>query len=287
MKTGPKIWSSMRIALLVVALIAGWVGAVFAAPAASAQEELVFCSDIAYPPMESFKDRSRSAPTSTSARDRRAAGARSRSLQYRVRRHRRRASRPSMRRHHLQHERHAGAGREVDFVDYLWSVNPSSSPKGNPLGTHVAGVALRPHRSGARSARRTSTRSTWRANECVTAAGKNRSTSPASLRILTRSWRSRPIASTSVETDSPVAAYYIESGTGDVRVRWTADRPDVVGIAFSKEDTELRDQVQHGGRRDVRRWHDDGHSGEVAVAGLRAARRRRGATPMAATPAMG
>jgi hypothetical protein len=54
-RTGPKIWSGVRIALLIVVLIAGWVGAAFAAPAASAQEELVFCSEIAYPPMESFE----------------------------------------------------------------------------------------------------------------------------------------------------------------------------------------------------------------------------------------
>ena len=37
-------------AIVVSGLGAGWVG-----PAASAQEELVFCSDIAYPPMESYE----------------------------------------------------------------------------------------------------------------------------------------------------------------------------------------------------------------------------------------
>ena len=53
-ENGIEIWSGARLHCY-CRLIAGWAGAALAAPAARAQEELVFCSDIAYPPMESYE----------------------------------------------------------------------------------------------------------------------------------------------------------------------------------------------------------------------------------------
>jgi polar amino acid transport system substrate-binding protein len=49
-------WLGLRLWLVVGALIAGMAGAAFTASAVRAQDEpLVFCSDIAYPPMEFFE----------------------------------------------------------------------------------------------------------------------------------------------------------------------------------------------------------------------------------------
>jgi polar amino acid transport system substrate-binding protein len=45
-------------------------------------------------------------------------------------------------------------------------------------------------------------------------------------------------------TDSPVAAYYIAQANGALEIGGEVIDPILVGIAFNKDNTELRDQVQ-------------------------------------------
>jgi polar amino acid transport system substrate-binding protein len=242
-RTGPKIWSSLRIALLVVVLIVGWGGAAFAASAVSAQEELVFCSDIAYPPMESYEGSEavgadidigneiaarleRTAVYSNIGFDGIVAALLGRQCEAII---------SSM---NNTPER----AEQVDFVNYLYVGQSLIVPKGNSLGLSTL-ESLCGHTSAAQVGTTNLDALNEASEECV-AAGKEPIDIvgfPSNTDAVLALKANRVDA---VETDSPVAAYYVTQDPETFELGEAVIDPILVGIAFNKDNTELRDQVQ-------------------------------------------
>jgi polar amino acid transport system substrate-binding protein len=242
-RTGPKIWSSVRIALLVVVLIAGWGGAAFVAPAVGAQEEFVFCSDIAYPPMESYEG-SEAVGADIDIGDEIAARLGRTAVYSNI-------GFDGIIAALLGHQCEAiissinntpERAEQVDFVNYLYVGQSLIVPKGNPLGLSTL-ETLCSHTAAAQVGTTNLDALNVASEECV-AAGKEPidivgfpSNTDAVLAL-------KADRADAVETDSPVAAYYVAQDPETFELAEAVIDPILVGIAFNKENTELRDQVQ-------------------------------------------
>ena len=238
-----RLWSTVRGIALVGAFVIGSLGAAVVAPVVSAQEELVICSDIAYPPMEFFEG-----PEAVGADI------------------------------DLGDEIAARLGREpvytnigfdgiiaallgnqceaiissmnntperaeqVDFVDYLIFGQSLMVAKGNPLD--LSDLASLCGHTGAAQVGTTNLDALEVASEECVAAGEEPinivgfpSNTDAVLAL-----KSGQVDT--VETDSPVAAYYVAQDPESFELTEAVIDPILVGIAFNKDNTELRDQIQ-------------------------------------------
>ena len=242
MNQGP--WPKVRGLLLVGALIAGWSGAAALAPVVRAQgEPLVFCSDIAFPPMESMqggeaigadidigrevaKRLGREAEFSNIGFDGIIAALLGKQCDAII---------SGM---NDTPER----AKQVDFVDYLDVGQSLVVKKGNPLGV-TSLETLCGHAAGAQVGT-TNLDTLNKANEACAAAGK-----PA---VNVTGYKADSDALLALkadqvdvyETDSSVAAYYIGQDPESFEFGGPAIDALPVGIAFRQEDSALRDQVQ-------------------------------------------
>jgi polar amino acid transport system substrate-binding protein len=237
------VWGSVRGLALAGLIAIGGVAGVLVAPAASAQEELVFCSDIAYPPMESFEG---SEPVGADI--------------------------------DIGNEIAARLGREavysnigfdgiiaallgdqceaiisgmnntperaeqVDFVDYLYVGQSLIVPIGNPLGLSTM-ESLCGHVAGTQVGTTNLEALEVASEECV-ARGEEAIeivVFPSNTDAVLALKANRVDA---VETDSPVAAYYVAQEPETFELGEAVIDPILVGIAFNKDNTELRDQVR-------------------------------------------
>jgi polar amino acid transport system substrate-binding protein len=229
--------------LLIAALFAGWGGAAFIAPAAGAQEELVFCSDIAYPPMEFFEGAEavgadidigneisarlgRTAVYSNIGFDGIIAALLGNQCEAII---------SSM---NNTPER----AEQVDFVDYLLFGQSLMVATGNPLG--LSDLASLCGHTAAAQVGTTNLDALEVASEECEAAGEEPidvvgfpSNTDAVLAL-------KSGQADSVETDSPVAAYYVAQDPESFELTEAVIDPILVGIAFNKDNPELRDQVQ-------------------------------------------
>jgi polar amino acid transport system substrate-binding protein len=235
--------SSVRGIALAVAIVVSGLGVSRVGPTASAQEELVFCSDIAYPPMESYEG-SEAVGADIDIGDEIAARL-GRTAVYSnigfdgivaaLLGHQCEAIISSM---NNTPER----AEQVDFVDYLYVGQSLIVPKGNPLGLSTL-ETLCGHTAAAQVGTTNLDALNVASEECV-AAGEEPidivgfpSNTDAVLAL-------KADRADAVETDSPVAAYYVAQDPETFELGEAVIDPILVGIAFNKDNTELRDQVQ-------------------------------------------
>jgi polar amino acid transport system substrate-binding protein len=235
---------SLRLWLAVAALVAGWAGAAITAPAVQAQEEpLVFCSDIAYPPMEFFEgsdpvgadidigraiaeNLGREAEFSNIGFDGIIAAILGNQCDAII---------SSM---NITPER----AEQVDFVAYLEMGQSLVVPTGNPLGItsmeSLCGLAV-----GAQVGT-----TFLEALEAASAACEEAGEEPINITGFPSDTDGiLALQADRVDahmTESPVAAYYIAQAEGALEIGGEVIDPILVGIAFNKENTELRDQIQ-------------------------------------------
>lgn len=238
-----RSWVIFRRWLVVGALVAGWASAAFMAPAARAQEEpLVFCSDIAYPPMEFFEGSTpvgadidigteiaerlgREAAFSNIGFDGIIAALLGNQCDALI---------SSM---NITPERE----EQVDSVPYLEMGQSLVVPAGNPLGIEslesLCGVAV-----GAQVG--TTFLDALNAQSAACEAAGNEPIGvtgfPSDTDGILALQANRVDAHL---TDSPVAAYYIAQAGDALQIGGEVIDPILVGIAFNPENTELRDQV--------------------------------------------
>jgi polar amino acid transport system substrate-binding protein len=235
--------SSVRGIALAVAIVVSGLGVSRVGLTASAQEELVFCSDIAYPPMESYEG-SEAVGADIDIGDEIAARL-GRTAVYSnigfdgivaaLLGHQCEAIISSM---NNTPER----AEQVDFVDYLYVGQSLIVPKGNPLGLSTL-ETLCGHTAAAQVGTTNLDALNVASEECV-AAGEEPidivgfpSNTDAVLAL-------KADRADAVETDSPVAAYYVAQDPETFELGEAVIDPILVGIAFNKDNTELRDQVQ-------------------------------------------
>jgi polar amino acid transport system substrate-binding protein len=237
-------WLGLRLWLVAGALIAGMAGAAFTASAVRAQDEpLVFCSDIAYPPMEFFEgsepigadidiaraiaeNLGREAEFSNIGFDGIIAALLGNQCDAII---------ASM---NVTPER----SEQVDFVPYLEMGQSLVVPTGNPLGIvnleSLCGVAV-----GAQVGT-----TFLEALEAASAACEEAGNEPIAITGFPSDTDGiLALQADRVDahmTDSPVAAYYIAQANGALEIGGEVVDPILVGIAFNKDNTELRDQVQ-------------------------------------------
>ena len=241
---GVRSWLRIRLWLAVVALVAGWAGAAFVAPTARAQEEpLVFCSDIAYPPMEFYEGSEpvgadidigraiaeqlgREAEFSNIGFDGIIAALLGNQCDAII---------SSM---NITPER----AEQVDFVPYLEMGQSLVVPAGNPLGINSL-AALCGHAAGAQVGT-----TFLEALEAASAACEEAGEEPIAITGFPSDTDGiLALQADRVDvhmTDSPVAAYYIAQAPEALELGGQVIDPILVGIAFNQENTELRDQVQ-------------------------------------------
>ncbi|MGH2616079.1 MAG: ABC transporter substrate-binding protein [Thermomicrobiales bacterium] len=244
MSVNVKSWSTLRLWLVVGVLVAGWSGTALLAPAASAQEEpLVFCSDIAYPPMEFFEGSEplgadidigneiaarlgREAEFSNIGFDGIIAALLGNQCDAII---------SSM---NVTPER----AEQVDFVPYLEMGQSLVVPSGNPLGI-TSLETLCGHAAGAQVGT-----TFLEALEAASAACEE--AGEAAINITGFPADTDGILALQADrvdvhmTDSPVAAYYIGQAPETLELGGQVIDPILVGIAFNQDNTELRDQVQ-------------------------------------------
>jgi polar amino acid transport system substrate-binding protein len=237
------VWSNIRGLALVVAIVVSGCVAPFLGPAASAQEKLVFCSDIAYPPMESFQG---SEPIGADIDlGREIAKRLGREAEF----------------NNVGFDAIVAAllgnqcdaiisgmnntperAKTVDFVDYLLVGQSIVVPKGNPLGV-TSLEDLCGHTAGAQVGT-TNLDTLNQANEACAAAGKP-AVEVTGFKADTDAMLALKANRLDVyETDSPVGAYYIGQEPDTFEFGGPPINTAAYGIAFRKEDTALRDQVQ-------------------------------------------
>jgi polar amino acid transport system substrate-binding protein len=238
-----NLWGNVRAFALAAAIIVGAAAGTLVAPAANAQEELVFCSDVAYPPMEFFEGSEavgadidlgneiaarlgREAVFSNIGFDGIIAALLGNQCEAII---------SSM---NNTPER----AEQVDFVDYLLFGQSLIVPLGNPLGLSTL-QSLCGHTAGAQVGTTNLDALEVASQECE-AAGEEPidivgfpSNSDAVLAL-------QAGQIDAVETDSPVAAYYVDLQPEIFELGEAVIDPILVGIAFNKDNTELRDQVR-------------------------------------------
>jgi polar amino acid transport system substrate-binding protein len=243
---GSTVKPSSRVGILLVigALLAGSFGLGPSTPPVRAQgEKLVFCSDIAFPPMESMQGGEavgadidignevanrigREAEFTNVGFDGIIAALQSNKCDAII---------SGM---NDTPER----AKQVDFVDYLEVGQSLVVTKGNPLGI-TSLESLCGHAAGAQVGT-TNLDTLNQASEACTAAGKPavnvtgfKEDSDALLAL-------KADRIDVYETDSSVAAYYLAQDPASFEFAGPAIGALPVGIAFRKDQTELRDQVQ-------------------------------------------
>jgi polar amino acid transport system substrate-binding protein len=237
-------WLGLRLWLIVGALVAGWAGAALTAPAVKAQEApLVFCSDIAYPPMEFYEG---SDPVGADIDIGRAIAEQlGREAEFSnigfdgiiaaILGNQCDAIISSM---NITPER----AEQVDFVPYLEMGQSLVVPTGNPLGItsleSLCGIAV-----GAQVGTTFLEALNAQSDACEEAGEEpiNITGFPSDTDGILALQADRVDAHM---TDSPVAAYYIAQAEDALEIGGEVIDPILVGIAFNKENTELRDQVQ-------------------------------------------
>lgn len=241
-RSGLGNWLNVHV-LLIVTLVTGWGGAAFIAPAAGAQEELVFCSDIAYPPMEFFEGSEavgadidigneiaarlgRTPVYSNVGFDGIVAALLGNQCEAII---------SSM---NNTPER----AEQVDFVNYLLFGQSLMVAKGNPLG--LSDLASLCGHAAAAQVGTTNLDALEGASEECEAAGEEPIDSVGFPSNTDAVLALKSGQVDTVETDSPVAAYYVAQDPESFELTDAVIDPILVGIAFNKDNSELRDQVQ-------------------------------------------
>lgn len=239
-----SIGSSLRVAVAIGAAVLGLAGVGTAAPATSAQEEpLVFCSDLAFPPMEFLEG---SQPVGADIDIGNEVGARlGREAEFTnvgfdgiIAALQSDLCDAIISGMNVTPER----AEQVDFVEYLNVGQSLVVMAGNPLGI-TSLETLCGHAAGAQVGT-TNIDTINAASEACVAAGNEAidvTGFPADTDGVLALQADRIDA---YETDSPVAAYYIAQSNGAFEFGGEAIDALPVGIAFRKDSTELRDEVQ-------------------------------------------
>ncbi len=241
-RSGLGNWLNVHV-LLIVTLVTGWGGAAFIAPAAGAQEELVFCSDIAYPPMEFFEGSEAVGADIDIGNE--IAARLGRTPVY----------------SHVGFDGIVAAllgnqceaiissmnntperAEQVDFVNYLLFGQSLMVAKGNPLG--LSDLASLCGHAAAAQVGTTNLDALELASEECEAAGEEPIDSVGFPSNTDAVLALKSGQVDSVETDSPVAAYYVAQDPDSFELTDAVIDPILVGIAFNKDNAELRDQVQ-------------------------------------------
>jgi polar amino acid transport system substrate-binding protein len=237
-------WLSVRVLLIVGVIATSWVATITAAPIVKAQEEtLVFCSDLAFPPMEFLEGSEpvgadidignevaerigRTAEFTNIGFDGIIAALQSDLCDAII----------------SGMNNTPERAEQVDFVNYLF-VGPSLVVQvGNPEGI-TSLETLCGHAAGSQVGS-TNLDTLNEANEACIAAGKEGidvTGFPADTDGILALKADRIDA---YETDSPVAAYYIAQDPQSFEFGGPAIDALPVGIALRKDSTELRDQIQ-------------------------------------------
>ena len=239
-----KSWTTIRFALLVSVIMVSFGATGLAAPTAAAQDgPLVFCSDIAFPPMEFYDG---SDPVGADIDIANEVGKRlGREVQF-----------TNVGFDGIVAALQSGTcdaiisgmnntperAKQVDFVDYLNVGQSLVVPTGNPLGISDL-MSLCGHTAGAQVGT-TNLDTLNEASAACEAAGKEpidvvgfRSDADAVLALKTD-------RIDIYETDSSVAAYYIAQDSASFEFAGPAIGALPVGIALRKDSGELRDQIQ-------------------------------------------
>jgi polar amino acid transport system substrate-binding protein len=237
-------WLSTRLLLIVGVIAASWSTAIAVAPPVRAQEEsLVFCSDLAFPPMEFLegseavgadidignevaKRIGRTAEFTNIGFDGIIAALQSDLCDAII----------------SGMNNTPERAKQVDFVNYLLVGQSLVVQAGNPEGI-TSLETLCGHAAGSQVGT-TNLDTINAANEACTAAGKEGidvTGFPADTDGILALKADRIDA---YETDSPVAAYYIAQDPGSFEFGGPAIDALPVGIAVRKDNTELRDQIQ-------------------------------------------
>ncbi len=239
-----NVWANLKRAAFAGAIVLGMAGMALVAPVTSAQEEeLVFCSDVAYPPMEFFEG-SETVGADIDIGDEIAARLGRTPVYTNVGfdgiiaallGNQCEAIISSM---NNTPER----AEQVDFVDYLLFGQSLMVAKGNPLG--LSDLASLCGHAAAAQVGTTNLDALEAASEECEAAGEEPidivgfpSNTDAVLAL-------KAGQADTVETDSPVAAYYVAQDPETFELTEAVIDPILVGIAFNKDNPELRDQVQ-------------------------------------------
>lgn len=244
MSSRSRKWLSIRVLLIVGAVAASWAAPAMVAPAANAQEEkLVFCSDLAFPPMEFLEG---SEPVGADIDIGREVAERlGREAEFT----------------NIGFDGIIAAlqsdlcdaiisgmnntperAEQVDFVNYLFVGQSLVVQAGNPDGI-MSLETLCGHAAGSQVGT-TNLDTLNAANEACIAAGKEGidvTGFPADTDGILALKADRIDA---YETDSPVAAYYIAQDPESFEFGGPAIDALPVGIALRKDNTELRDQIQ-------------------------------------------
>jgi polar amino acid transport system substrate-binding protein len=243
-RSGSSNWLSIRMLLIVGVIATGWGATTMVVPAANAQEEtLVFCSDIAFPPMEFLegseavgadidignevaKRIGRTAEFTNVGFDGIIAALQSDLCDAII----------------SGMNNTPERAKEIDFVNYLFVGQSLVVRAGNPQGI-TSLETLCGHAAGSQVGS-TNLDTINAANEACLAAGKEGidvTGFPADTDGILALKADRIDA---YETDSPVAAYYIAQDPGSFEFGGPAIDALPVGIALRKDNTELRDQIQ-------------------------------------------
>ena len=238
-----SVWSRMRGLALTGAIVVAGCVTPFIGPVASAQETLVFCSDIAFPPMEFLEGSEpvgadidigrevaerlgREAEFTNVGFDGIVAALQSNLCDAII----------------SGMNNTPERAQTVDFVNYLNVGQSLVVQKGNPLGI-TSLETLCGHTAGAQVGTTNIDTLNAASEECV-AAGQDPIDVvgfPADTDGILALKADRTDAH---ETDSSVAAYYISQDAESFEFGGPAIGALPVGIAFRKESTELREQVQ-------------------------------------------
>jgi polar amino acid transport system substrate-binding protein len=242
-RSGPRNWLSIRLLLIVGIIATGWAATALVAPVASAQETLVFCSDLAFPPMEFLegsepvgadidignevaKRIGRTAEFTNIGFDGIIAALQSDLCDAII----------------SGMNNTPERAKQVDFVNYLLVGQSLVVQVGNPEGI-TSLETLCGHAAGSQVGS-TNLDTINAANEACLEAGKEGievTGFPADTDGILALKADRIDA---YETDSPVAAYYIAQDPEAFEFGGPAIDALPVGIALRKDDTELRDQIQ-------------------------------------------
>ena len=243
-RSGSRNWLSIRVLLIVGAIVASWAATNTVAPTAAAQEErLVFCSDLAFPPMEFLEG---SEPVGADIDiGREVAERMGREAEFT----------------NIGFDGIIAAlqsdlcdaiisgmnntperAEQVDFVNYLFVGQSLVVQAGNPEGI-TSLETLCGHAAGSQVGT-TNLDTLNAANDACIAAGEEGidvTGFPADTDGILALKADRIDA---YETDSPVAAYYIAQDPESFEFGGPAIDALPVGIALRKDNTELRDQIQ-------------------------------------------
>jgi polar amino acid transport system substrate-binding protein len=243
-RSGPSNWLSIRLLLMIGVIATSWATTAMVAPAANAQEEtLVFCSDLAFPPMEFLegseavgadidignevaKRIGRTAEFTNIGFDGIIAALQSDLCDAII----------------SGMNNTPERAEQVDFVNYLFVGQSLVVRAGNPEGI-TSLETLCGHAAGSQVGT-TNLDTINAANEACLEAGEEGidvTGFPADTDGILALKADRIDA---YETDSPVAAYYIAQDPGSFEFGGPAIDALPVGIALRKDNTELRDQIQ-------------------------------------------